>query len=369
MPTGSAPITAAIWLALLLMMGFLLYAGRPVLVPLTLSILIWQLINAVSARLERIEIAGYAPRRWHQLVAAILVIVLALWFAVNLIVRNVGAVSANASIYEANLLALLPRIAGLFGLPAPESVGDLMEQIQLDVLIRSISAALVGFVSSIGLVALYVAFMLVEQETFGRKIDILFPDSARAATVRVALHDIESRIERYLWIKTLMSLATAGLSWLVLVALGCQNASFWALVVFLLNYMPVVGSFVGAVFPALLVLVQFGSFGLFFLALFALSVVQIGIGSVLEPRLMGNSLNLSPLAILVALAVWGGLWGIPGMLLCVPFTVILMIVCAQFESTRALAVLVSASGRPEGDLPHRLPGDAMLPAPSRALPG
>ena len=133
--------------------------------------------------------------------------------------------------YEANLLALLPRIAGLFGLPAPESVSDLMDQIRLDVLIRSISAALAGFVGSIGLVALYVAFMLVEQKTFVRKIDFLFPTSGKATAVRAALNDIESRIERYLWIKTLTSLATAGLSWLVLVLLGCQNASFWALVV------------------------------------------------------------------------------------------------------------------------------------------
>ena len=167
MPTGSAPITAAIWVALLLMTGFLLYAGRPVLVPLALSVLIWQLINAVSVRLERLEVAGYTPRRWHQLVGAIVVIVLALWLAVNLIVRNVGTVSANASVYEANLPGLLPRIAGLFGLPAPESMSDLMDQVQLDVLIRSISAALAGFVGSIGLVALYVALSGDFSATYG----------------------------------------------------------------------------------------------------------------------------------------------------------------------------------------------------------
>ena len=239
MPTGSAPIVAATWLALLLMTGFLLYAGRPVLVPLALAILIWQLINAVSARLQQVEIAGYTPRRWHQLLAAVMLIAFLLWLVVNLIVRNVGVVSANASVYETNLLALLPRIASLFGLPAPQRVGDLMGQVQLDVLIRSISAALAGFAGSIGLVALYVAFMLVEQKTFDRKIDVLFPDPAKAAAVRVALGDIERRIERYLWIKTLMSLATAGLSWCVLVVVGCQNASFWALLVFMLNYIPV----------------------------------------------------------------------------------------------------------------------------------
>jgi predicted PurR-regulated permease PerM len=345
MPIGLGPFQAAGWLALVLMAGYLLHAGRSVLIPLALAVLIWQLINAVSARVQEIAIGGYRPKRWHRLAAGSLLIALALWLVVNLIVRNVGAVSANAPVFEANLLAILPRIAGLFGLPAPESVGDLVNQIQLDVLIRSISAALAGFVGSIGLVALYVAFMLVEQETFDRKVDALFPSSLKAATARAALGQIERRIERYLWIKTLTSLATAGLSWAVLALIGCQNASFWALVIFMLNFIPVVGSLIGVVFPALLVLVQFGSFGPFFVSIVLLAAVQVGIGNILEPRLMGSSLNLSPMAILIGLAVWGSLWGIAGMFLCVPITVIVMIVCAHFESTRPLAILLSADGR------------------------
>ena len=113
--------------------------------------------------------------------------------------------------------------------------------------------------------ALYVAFMLVEQETFDRKIDACSPAiRRRRAAARAALAHIERRVERYLWIKTLMSLVTAGLSWAVLALIGCQNASFWALLIFMLNYIPVVGSLLSVVFPALLVLVQFGSFGPFF---------------------------------------------------------------------------------------------------------
>jgi predicted PurR-regulated permease PerM len=119
------------------------------------------------------------------------------------------------------------------------------------------------------------------------------------------------------------------------------------LVVFILNYIPVLGSFVGVVLPSLLVLVQFGSFGPFFVAVMLLSIVQVGIGNFLEPRLMGSSLNLSPLAIIVSLAVWGGLWGLAGMFLCVPLTVILVIICAHFEGTRPLAVLLSAHGQPD----------------------
>jgi AI-2 transport protein TqsA len=343
--TGSGPLAVAAWLASLLMAGFMLHAGQGVLIPLALAVLIWQLINAISARFQQVRIAGRSLPRWQRLLAGVVATALALWFVVNLIVRNVGAVSASAPVYEANLLALLPRLAALLGLPPPESVADLVGQIDLDVWIRSIAAMLAAFVGSIGLVALYVAFMLIEQETFDRKIDALFPAPGKAAPVRSLLGRIEQRIERYLWIKTLMSIATAGLSWCVLALIGCQNASFWALIIFMLNYIPVVGSLLSVVFPALLVLVQFGSFGPFFSALLGLAVVQVGLGNILEPRLMGSSLNLSPVAIVVALSVWGGLWGITGMFLCVPITVIVMIVCAHFESTRPLAILLSADGR------------------------
>ena len=121
------------------------------------------------------------------LVLGVLTIVVALGSgSVDLIVSNVGAVSASAPIYEANLLALVARVAGLFGLPAPESSAPLVGQIDLAVWIRSISAdaALVREQHRPG--SLYVAFMLLEQATFDRKIDALFRDPAEAASVRAA---------------------------------------------------------------------------------------------------------------------------------------------------------------------------------------
>ena len=355
MPTVFGPTQAAVWLALILLSGYLLYVGRAVLIPLALAILIWQLINAVTARLDRIRIAGRPLTAWQRLLLGAGVVALALWLVVDLILRNVGAVSASAPTLEANLLLLLPRIAGLFGFTAPASLGDLMGQIRLDVLIRSISSSLAGFAGSIGLIALYVAFMMFERETFARKVDALFPAPGRAERVRAALHDIETRVERYLYIKTLMSIATALLSWGALVLIGCANASFWALLIFMLNYIPVVGALLSVLFPALLVLVQFAAFPPFFLTIISLTVIQVMISSVLEPRLMGSSLNLSPLAIMVALAVWGALWGIPGMFLCVPITVIMLIVCAQFDATRPIAILLSAEGRLEPAPPREPP--------------
>ncbi|MFO1036240.1 MAG: AI-2E family transporter [Geminicoccaceae bacterium] len=340
----------AAWMAIVLMAGIFLAAARHILIPLALAVLIWQLINAIAGRFRRLRFRGRPPEDWERLALSVATIIVALLFVVNLIMSNVSAVSAAAPALEANLLAMIPRLASAIGLPAPENTRDLLAQLDLDVIIRSISATLASFASSMGLVALYVAFMLFEQHTFDQKIEALFPDPQKASAARRILGHMEQRIERYLWIKTLISLATAFLSWCVLASVGCGNAGFWALVIFIVNYIPVMGSFLGVVFPSLLILVQYDSLGTFIATLIGLGVVQFSLGSVLEPRLMGSSLNLSPVVIIVSLAVWGWLWGIAGMFLCVPLMVIIMIVCAHFESTRPLAILLSSAGRLDRDV-------------------
>lgn len=356
MSSSLKPIVAAAWLLMLVLAGEILIGGRDVLVRLALAVLLWQLINAIAAGYRRIRIRGWAAGTWQALALGVLTIVVALLIVVDLIVDNVGAVSAAAPIYQANLLALLPHLANLIGMPPPESLGPLVGQINLAVWIRTISFAVVSFTSNIGLVALYVAFMLFEQATFDKKISALFPEPQKAASVRGLLSLIEARVERYLWVKTIFSLATAALSWCVLTAVGCNQPGFWALIIFMINYIPIVGSFFGVLFPSLLVLVQFGTFGPFIATVIGLAAIQVSLGNVLEPRLMGRSLNLSPVVIVVSLAVWGGIWGIAGMFLCVPIMVIIVTVCAHFDTTRPVAILLSADG--QLDAPTPLPATA-----------
>lgn len=335
------PVVVAASLATFVMAGYLLVIGRDVLIPIAIAILLWQMINAIAARYRRIGLGGRELPRWLSFVLSVATIAVAIGLVVDLIIDNVAAVTAAAPVYEANLRILLPKLSGILSLPEQQSLGELID---IDAWIRSLSAAFAAFARSIGVVSLYVGFMLLEQETFGRKIDALFPDATEADSIRQELQQIERRVERYLWIKTLMSIATAGLSYLVLSWVGLNNASFWALLIFMLNYIPVVGSLLGAFFPALLTLLQFGAFEPFLVVAICLSVIQFSLGSVLEPRLMGSSLNLSPVVIVVSLSVWGALWGVAGMFLCVPIMVIVTIVCAHFRGTRRLAILLSARG-------------------------
>ena len=196
-----------------------------------------------------------------------------------------------------------------------------------------------------GVILIYVLFLLVEQRSFPAKMAAIFPDAEQLEGMRRLLSQITQDIQTYIWIKTLMSLLTAGISYAILLMVGVDYAEFWAIVIFLLNYIPTIGSLLGIVFPALLALVQFESAVPFLIVTPALAVVQVVVGNLLEPRLMGQSLNLSPFIIIVSLAVWGTLWGVVGMFLCVPITVIAMIVLAHFERTRPVAVLLSSDGK------------------------
>ena len=137
------------------------------------------------------------------------------------------------------------------------------------------------------------------------------------------------------------------MSYIVLSIIGVDFAIFWAYLIFLLNFIPTIGSLIATIFPVLLAFAQFGTWIQPSLVLILVSSIQVLVGNILEPRLMGNSLNVSPLVVLVSLAFWGWLWGVVGMIISVPITIMLIIVCSQFDNLRWIAIVLSR----KGDLP------------------
>jgi predicted PurR-regulated permease PerM len=117
-------------------------------------------------------------------------------------------------------------------------------------------------------------------------------------------------------------------------------------VIALLNYVPYIGSVLSVLLPGAMAMAQFGDANHVLSIMLWLTVVQFAIGNFLDPYIMGNSLNLSPFAILVSLAVWVALWGVPGAFLAVPITAMMTIIFSEFPGTRAVAVLLSQSGKP-----------------------
>ena len=120
---------------------------------------------------------------------------------------------------------------------------------------------------------------------------------------------------------------------------------FWAFLIFLLNFIPTIGSLIATTFPAVFALLQFGEFSYLVMVLVFVGLIQVAVGNVLEPKLMGNSLNISPLVAILSLTFWGAIWGVTGMFLSVPITVILVIIFSHFESTRPVAIMLSEKGK------------------------
>jgi predicted PurR-regulated permease PerM len=178
----------------------------------------------------------------------------------------------------------------------------------------------------------------------GKKLKLAFNSNEKYEKFCISLVAIDKDIQTYIKIKTLSSLATALFSFTVLYFVGVDLAVFWALLLFILNFIPTIGSMVAVFFPLIITLIQFTSILPFVIVAILLILIQTIIGSILEPKFLGKSLNLSPLVIILSLTIWGSIWGVVGMFLCVPIMVITNIILAKFEKTRPIAVMLSATG-------------------------
>ena len=324
--------------------GFVLAQGRELFVPFAVAVMVWYVINALTRQFQRIHIRGWRVTRGIGLALALVTMGIAVNLVAELITTNVNQVAIAAPAYAANLERIATQVTGWFDLPESPTFTELLKEIEVGPWIGTLAAALSGFAGKLGLVIVYVLFLLMSQGLYGQKLDVLFPDSARRARIQRMIERMQGEIQSYLWIKTLASILTGLISYSVLAAVGVDFASFWAFVIFLLNYIPTIGSIIGVVFPALLTLVQFDTPGPFLIVALGLGAIQFTIGNILEPRFQGASLGLDPLVLILALIAWGMLWGVAGMFLAVPITVTIMIVLSQFDGGRGIAIIMSKDG-------------------------
>lgn len=203
-------------------------------------------------------------------------------------------------------------------------------------MLQTLLWALSSFLSQSFIVLIYLFFMLAERSGMDQQICRAFA-LERADEIRAFLARINASITEYIVVKTLMSLLGGMLTWAVLFLFGVDYAVLWGVIAFLLNYIPYLGSIVATVLPVLLSLVQFEDPLRTISILALLLVIQNGIGYLIEPRLAGQRLDLRPLVIILALAFWGTLWGIVGMILAVPLVVVIKTILEQAPATRPLA--------------------------------
>jgi predicted PurR-regulated permease PerM len=340
------PAVYAVVLAIAI--GWVLYIGQGVFVPVVFAVLVVYVIDGVTRLLFRLPLVErFVPLRVGYAVSAAVIAVVLAWIA-SLIAANLGGVAALAPTYSASLLNAIQQAAERIGIELVPTWAtlrrELLVRIDAQQLLGSTVASVSSIASTLVVVLLYVAFLLIERRAMSAKIAGLSRDPRRAEQIQKVVGHVNARIGAYLALKTLVSAIQGAVTWAILAFLGVELAVFWAVLAGLLNYVPYLGSFLGVALPTAFATMQFAELGAVLAVLLALAASQFLIGFFLDPLLMGNSLNLSPFAILVSLAVWSALWGVPGAFLAVPITACLALVFAEFEGTRPIAVLLSRNG-------------------------
>jgi len=205
-------------------------------------------------------------------------------------------------------------------------------------------SSFVGFFGNVLIVLLFLMFMLAGTGNFLIKIGVAF-SSDRAEKVAAMARNIDSQIKEYILAKTLVSLITGILTTVICLIIGVDFAVLWGVLAFILNFIPTFGSIIATVFPVMIAFLQFGSVFKAALVLALVMGIQFTMGNVIEPRLMGARLNLSPLAILFSIILWAWLWGPWGMVMAVPITVSMKIIFENIASLKPLSVLMSGLPR------------------------
>lgn len=338
-------IKVAAWLFVIVMVFYLLIVGQRFLIPILVAIFIWNLLNTLNDGIKRLPKVGvFLPNAISRLLSLFVVAGL-ISMLVNIIGDNVTDVMGASARYQHNLKQIFSQVnqkdLAKFASGFDQFLGDL----NLQGIILGVYSMFTRIAGSAVIIGLYIVFLFVEQRVVQQKLEVLFPQAEHRQLMDSMILHIGKDVQAYLGLKSLMGLLTAVASWGIMKAVGLDFAEFWALLIFFLNYIPNIGAIIATLFPALLALIQFQLWWPFVLMTSGLVVVQFIIGNLIEPRYLGRSLNLSPLVILVALALWGEIWGIFGMFLAVPITVILMIIFAHFDATRSLAVVLSQDGQ------------------------
>lgn len=318
--------------------------GRSLLVPLALAIFIWAALEAAIKGFSNIRLGGYAISRGLATFLGLSSMLLGLYLIVSVLLGQVDALGAAWPRYAARFETIINSLTQWLSPEQSDKFRQMVAEIDIARRIPGLLATTQSLVVTVLIVLAYVGFLFAERGYVAGKIAAMFPDAARAQEATALFETISRTFQRYIWIKTVVSVLTGALSYVIMRWLEIDFAETWALLIFALNYIPNIGSIIAVAFPALIALVQFETPTNFLILVTTLTLVQVAIGSVLEPLLMGKSLNMSPLAILLSLAFWGTLWGVPGMFLSVPILVVVMIVCANIPSWRWFAVLLSKDG-------------------------
>ncbi|WP_142492974.1 AI-2E family transporter [Thalassovita litoralis] len=327
---------------------FLLVQARFLLISLATAIVLFSLTSDAINFIARIRIGPIRIPNFLASLMALLLISAALLTLTSIILSQVNTVLATTVAYaESAPLAIAAMFAWL-GDDVQTAVYNSVSSIEVAGYLRTAAGQAGNLMSATVLVILFVGFLFAERIWFDTKLENFFGgDTAQAQKVGRIMQTIIHRVNYYLLVKTGVSAVTGLMVFGVATIFKLDLAGPLGILTFVLNYIPNVGSIVATILVALVTFVQTADPGSTLAVFVVVTLIQFLNGSVIDPTLMGRALRLSSFGIIISLAFWGAVWGVPGMFLSVPIMVAMLIICSQVPALRPIAILLSRQGLPE----------------------
>jgi AI-2 transport protein TqsA len=329
---------------------FLLVQAKFLLISLAIAIILFSLTADAIGYFQRLR---FGEARFSVGVAsalAVLLIASVLLSISALILTQANTVVFTIVQYADPMQRAVAELFRWMGSDVEEAVLAWLKGIRITTYAATLAGQAGNIASGAVLVILFVGFLFLERLWFTTKLTNLVGDPDRAARIETIISSIIHRVNRYLLVKTFVSIVTGGLVYLVMIFFGLELAVAMGVLTFVLNFIPNVGSIVATIAVGLVAYVQTGDMVTGLAVLGIVMVIQFVVGQVLDPLFLGKTLRLSSFGIIASLAFWAAVWGVPGMFLAVPIMVSVMIVCSHIPGLRPVAVILSREGLPDTDL-------------------
>ncbi|MFO7868368.1 MAG: AI-2E family transporter [Bacteroidales bacterium] len=323
----------------------ILIYGKNLIMPFVLALLLWFMTREIRFLMDKVYIIKHKVPVWIKNLFSFCVIIFILTVFFQLVLTSINNLIGSYSQYQDNVDVLIKQANEFLEIDILEFVKGNFTEFNIGSVLKMIFNSFTEIISSTFMILIYALFLFLEEAYFDVKIKKMFANKGNFDKVQLILERIEISVAKYLGMKTIISLCTGLLSFVVFFFIDIESPVFWASLVFILNYIPNIGSLIASIFPALFCLLQFGEFMPGLIVLISIGTIQMIVGNILEPKLMGDSMNISPLVTIISLAFWGSIWGITGMMLSVPVTVTILIIFSQFNETKSFAILLSEKGR------------------------
>lgn len=316
----------------------------PIVIAVFLSFVLYPLVKFIN---NKIRIPGLSKSGIFGIISVLFIIGVAIYILMSVLFSSTKSMLSVYPKYEARLTEFYVAVSNFFDLSF-NNEQSLFENLWNQLGIRnavqraaiSTSGTFINFFKTLMIILFTMFFLLLEFSQFGKKIPLIFKGE-REQQVRNLLSDITRETTIYLSTKFYISLITGILVYLAFLFIGLDFPVLWGFLAFVLNFIPNIGSVavgVGAIFFSFL---QFWPNPLpIILVAVSILAIEMIMGNILEPKIQGNNLGLSPFIIITSLSFWGWLWGFPGMVLSVPMMVVLKIICGSIETLKPISILM-----------------------------